>query len=92
MIARNDEGGKWKLLKKRAGLNELAPERPLSQIAGDRDQMRRDRMDGPDQRRHQARIDTTEMKVGEMHDRTHRLTPEAAALSTPPDTFDSATA
>src|ERR1700730_6167257 len=32
VIARNDDLGKWKLLKKGAGLNELAPAGPLSQI------------------------------------------------------------
>jgi hypothetical protein len=79
VIAGDDDLGKWKLPQKGSGLQELAPQGSLGEITRDRDEVRRDRADDVDERRHDSRIDAPKMKVGEMDHGTHRLTPEAGA-------------
>lgn len=49
-------------------------------------------MDGVNERRLEPRIDAPKMKIGEMDDGAHWLTPQARALLTLQDMFDSATA
>src|ERR1035437_6855491 len=92
VIARDDDLGKWKLLQKGAGLNELAASAWLREIARDRDEVRRDRADDVNERRHDPRIDAPKMKIGEMDDGSHSLTPRAAVPSTRLDTSESGAA
>jgi hypothetical protein len=90
VIAWDDDLGKWKLPQKGSGLQELAPSGSLREITRDRDEIRRDRADDVNERRHDSRIDAPEMKVGQMDDGSHSLTPRVAAPSARPDMFDRA--
>jgi hypothetical protein len=63
VVAGDDELLKWQLLKKSPRLLELPPPGALRQVARDRDEMRRNRADGSNQRRHELRIDAPEMQV-----------------------------
>ena len=88
VIPGDDEQRKRQAIEKLASLPELAAARPLCEVARHGDEIRRDRFDGPDERRDEPRIDAAEMNVGEMDDRSHRIRSAARRPAAPPDTCD----
>ena len=77
---------------KLAGLGELAPARPLRQIAGNRHELGSDASDRREQRLDEPRIETAEMQVREVDNRAHGSAPGTITRSDAGRTRDRAAA
>ena len=73
MVAGHDQHGHAQPGEERARGLELAPVRSLRQIAGNGDEIRADRADALDERRDDSLVEPSEVQVGEMNDRPHRV-------------------
>jgi len=71
VISRDYDLGPWQLVKKSASRFELAPPRALRKIARDRNHIGLDIVDGLNQRLDDSFVNTTEVDIGEMHERSH---------------------
>jgi len=72
VVARHDDARGRERVEERARRDELRAARALGQVAGHRDDVRPDRVDRGDQRRHERGIDAAEVQVRQVHERAHR--------------------